>query len=206
MLGTKEHSLRNSISEKPCSREFGLFLYRGHSRKPQPEQKAPRIRRRDMKGNPKIIEVLNSLLADELTAINQYVVHAEMCENWGYEKLHNSFMKRALDEMKHAESLIKRILFLEGIPIVSVLREMKIGSDVPKQLENDRSLEEEAIKAYNEAIKLSAELGDYATRSLLEEILKDEDKHIDEIESFLDEIQQMGLPMFLSTKVKKEEK
>ncbi|MEN2998467.1 MAG: bacterioferritin [Brevinematia bacterium] len=157
-----------------------------------------------MKGNPKIIESLNSLLADELTAINQYVVHAEMCANWGYEKLHESFEKRAIDEMKHAEMLIRRILFLEGKPIVSNLREIKIGSEVPKQIENDREAEEYAIKAYNEAIKVAIEVGDFATKTMLEEILRDEDRHIDELEELLDQIHHMGLPVFLSAMIKDE--
>jgi len=154
-----------------------------------------------MKGNPKLIETLNSLLADELTAINQYMVHSEMCANWGYEKLHKLIEKRAITEMKHAERLIARILFLEGIPIVSNLREMHIGKDVPKQLENDHAAEESAIKAYNEAIKLAGDVNDFATREMLEEILKDEDQHIDEIEELQDQIAQMTLPVFLSTQI-----
>ncbi len=154
-----------------------------------------------MKGDKRLIETLNSLLADELTAINQYMVHSEMCANWGYEKLHRLIEKRAITEMRHAEKLIGRILFLEGIPIVSNLREMHIGSDIPKQLENDHSAEEGAIKAYNDAIKLAGEVGDFATREILEEILKDEDHHIDEIEELQDQISHMTLPIFLSTQV-----
>ncbi len=154
-----------------------------------------------MKGDKRLIETLNSLLADELTAINQYMVHSEMCANWGYEKLHRLIEKRAITEMKHAEKLIGRILFLEGIPIVSNLRGMHIGSDIPKQLENDHTAEEGAIKAYNEAIKLAGEVGDFATREILEEILKDEDQHIDEIEELQDQISHMTLPIFLSTQV-----
>jgi bacterioferritin len=102
-----------------------------------------------MKGNLKLIETLNSLLVDELTAINQYIVHAEMCEDWGYTKLHESFEKRAIVEMKHAEKLIGRILFLEGTPIVTELNKIHIGDNVPKQLENDHKAEEEAIAAYS---------------------------------------------------------
>ncbi|MBC7362994.1 MAG: bacterioferritin [Candidatus Aminicenantes bacterium] len=155
-----------------------------------------------MKGDPKLIETLNSLLADELTAINQYMVHSEMCDSWGYVKLHKTIEKRAIDEMKHAESLIGRILFLEGLPIVSELRKIFIGDEVPKMLEFDRKSELEAIKAYNEAIKLAGEVGDYATRELLEKILQDEDRHIDEIEELLDQIKQMSLPIFLTTQTK----
>lgn len=154
-----------------------------------------------MKGNQKLIETLNSLLADELTAINQYMVHSEMCANWGYEKLHKRIEKRAITEMKHAEKLIGRILFLEGIPIVSNLREMHIGSDIPKQLDNDHAAEEGAIKAYNEAIRLAGEVNDFATREILEHILNDEDQHIDEIEELQDQISQMTLPVFLATQV-----
>ncbi len=155
-----------------------------------------------MKGNPKLIETLNSLLADELTAINQYMVHSEMCDNWGYEKLHKRFEKRAIDEMKHAEKLIARILFLEGIPVVSNLKKITIGSDVPKQLASDHAAEEGAIKAYNDAIALAGEVGDFATREVLESILQDEDRHIDEIEMLLDQIEQMTIHHFLTIQTK----
>ena len=154
-----------------------------------------------MKGNDKLIDTLNSLLADELTAINQYMVHSEMSSNWGYNKLHDHFEKRAIDEMKHSEKLIGRILFLEGIPVVSNLRKISIGPEVPKQLANDHASEKDAIKAYNEAIKLAGDVPDFATRELLESILKDEDRHIDDIEMLLDQINQMGIQMFLSTQM-----
>ncbi len=154
-----------------------------------------------MKGDPKLIEVMNSLLADELTAINQYMVHSEMCEDWGYEKLHKTIEKRAIDEMKHAEKLIGRILFLEGIPVVSELKKIHIGADVPKMFGSDHVAEEDAIKAYNSAIKLAGECSDFATRDILEDILKDEDAHIDEIEEVQDQIDQMGLQIFLTTQV-----
>lgn len=152
-----------------------------------------------MKGNEKLIKTLNSLLADELTAINQYMVHSEMSDNWGYGKLHKLVEKRAIDEMKHAEKLIGRILFLEGIPIVSELKALHIGAEIPKQLKNDHAAELDAIKAYNAAIALAGEVGDYATRELLERILGEEDRHIDEIEALSDQISQMTLPIFLST-------
>lgn len=154
-----------------------------------------------MKGNQKLIETLNSLLADELTAINQYMVHSEMCANWGYEKLHKGFEKRAIDEMKHAEKLIGRILFLEGTPTVNVLRKISIGGDVPTQLGSDHALEMGAIKAYNDAIKLAGDVGDFATREILEHILQDEDAHIDDIEELQDQIGHMTLPIFLTTQV-----
>ncbi len=154
-----------------------------------------------MKGNPKLIETLNSLLADELTAINQYIVHAEMCEDWGYGKLHEGFEKRAIEEMKHAEKLIGRILFLGGTPIVSSLNGIHIGAEVTAQIENDRIAEEGAIKAYNDAIALAGELRDYATRDILMQILNDEDRHMDEIEELQDQISHMTLPIFLITQV-----
>ncbi len=155
-----------------------------------------------MKGAQKVIETLNSLLADELTAINQYIVHAEMCDNWGYEKLHETIQKRAVEEMKHAEKLIYRILFLEGIPIVSNLKKIHIGGDVPKMFANDHDAESDAIKAYNAAILVCGDAQDYATREILEHILNDEDKHIDDIEAVQDQIAQMGVQVFLSTQLK----
>ena len=154
-----------------------------------------------MKSNPKIIAALNSLLADELTAINQYIVHSEMCDNWGYGKLHKAIEKRAIEEMKHAEKLIGRILFLEGIPLVSKTNDLHIGADVPKMYVNDNAAELVAIKGYNTAIILCGELKDYATRDILEAILKDEDAHMDEIETVQDELTQMGVQMFLSTQL-----
>ena len=150
-----------------------------------------------MKGNQKILETLNMLLADELTAINQYMVQSEMCADWGYEKLHEAIEKRAIEEMKHAEKLIGRILFLEGIPIVSNLNKINIGATVDAQHKNDHEAEEMAIKAYNDGIKLAVEVGDNGTRDMLEEILEDEEEHIDWIESQLDQIEQMGLQVYL---------
>jgi bacterioferritin len=154
-----------------------------------------------MKGDKRLIEALNGLLADELTAINQYMVHSEMCDDWGYEKLHKHFEKRAIDEMKHAEKLIGRILFLEGLPTVSVLNKINIGSSVDKQLANDRAAEDGAIKAYNEAIALAGEVRDSATRDFLQGILNDEDAHMDGIESLQAQIEQMTLQTFLTTQV-----
>jgi bacterioferritin len=154
-----------------------------------------------VKGSAKLIETLNGLLADELTAINQYIVHSEMCANWGYEKLHNRFEKRAIMEMKHAEQLIARILFLEGQPIVSKLNNIKIGSDVAKMLEHDHAAEEIAIAGYNAAIKVAGDANDFATREIFEHILSDEDGHIDEIEELQDQVSQMTLPIFLSSQV-----
>jgi bacterioferritin len=155
-----------------------------------------------MKGNVKLIEVLNSLLADELTAVNQYMVHAEVSEQWGYARLHGHFQKRAIDEMKHAEKLIGRIIFLEGRPVVSEYRKINIGAEIPEQLQNDHNSEETAIAAYNEAVKFAGDVGDFATREVLESILQDEDRHIDGIEELQDQIKQIGLPIFLSSQIK----
>lgn len=152
-----------------------------------------------MKGNEKLVDTLNDLLADELTAINQYMLHAEMCEDWGYTKLHEQFEQRAITEMRHAEKLMSRILFLEGTPVVSNLNKMTIGSSVPEQLGNDLDLETDTVRRYNEAIVLAGEAMDYATRDMLQEILVEEDGHVDDIEELQDQIEQMSLQIFLST-------
>jgi bacterioferritin len=151
-----------------------------------------------MKGNEKILTVLNQQLADELTAINQYMVHAEMCDNWGYGKLEDVIEARSITEMKHAEKLIARILFLEGKPIVSNLNPIHIGPDVAAQFKNDWQAEREAIETYNQGIRLAAETGDNGTRDLLESILVDEEEHIDWIEAQQDQIEQMGIENYLA--------
>jgi bacterioferritin len=150
-----------------------------------------------VKGNEKIIERLNARLADELTAINQYMVHSEMCENWGYEKLHELIEKRAITEMRHAEKLIARILFLEGLPIVSELNQMNIGANVEAQHKSDWQAEHDAIQEYNADIRAAAEYGDNGTHELLKSILVQEEEHIDEIEAQLDQIAQMGIQNYL---------
>lgn len=154
-----------------------------------------------MKGNEKVIANLNDLLADELTAINQYMVHSEMCANWGYERLHGAIEKRAIQEMKHAEMHIQRIIFLEGTPIVNQLKSIIIGKDVTTQLENDLSAETEAVQAYNNGIRLAVEAGDNGTRELLETILKDEEDHLDWLEAQLDQIQQVGIQNYLTEQI-----
>jgi bacterioferritin len=150
-----------------------------------------------MKGNDKVIETLNALLADELTAVSQYMVHSEMCANWGYERLHKAIEKRAIDEMRHAEKLIGRILFLEGRPIVNSLNKMNIGAEVEAQIKSDWDAEAGAVKAYNDGIALAVQVGDNGTRELLESILKDEEVHIDWLETQLDQIKQMGIQNYL---------
>lgn len=151
-----------------------------------------------MKGNEQIIQRLNDRLAEELTAINQYFVHSEMCENWRYEHLTEEIKKRSITEMKHAEKLIERIIFLEGKPIVSKYNEIRIGSDVPAMHGNDLSLECGAVKNYNDSIRLAAELGDDGTKKLLEEILKDEEGHVDWLEAQQDQIEQTGIQLYLA--------
>lgn len=152
-----------------------------------------------MKGNEKLLTVLNGLLADELTAISQYMVHAEMCENWGYEKLHKAIEKQARDEMHHAEWLIRRLLFLEGTPVVSKLNPMKIGKSVLDIVSNDEEAELGAIRSYNGAIALAHEVADQATADLLTEILKMEEGHVDWAEVQRAQIEQMGLQNYLAT-------
>ncbi len=150
-----------------------------------------------MQGNEKIIETLNALLADELGAINQYMVHSEMCDDWGYERLHEAIEKRAMDEMRHAEKLIRRILFLDGTPIVSELSPITIGADVEAQFRNDLAAELGAVKAYNDGIRLAVEVTDNGTRELLESILTNEEEHIDWLEAQLDQVEQMGIQNYL---------
>jgi bacterioferritin len=154
-----------------------------------------------MKGNEKIIAKLNFYLADELTAISQYMVHSEMCANWNYNRLHEAVEKRAIDEMKHAEKLIARILFLEGLPVVSELNKISIGATVEAQLKNDLAAEAGAIKAYNDGIRLCLELGDNGSRELIDANLVDEEAHLDWLEAQLDQINQMGLQNYLAMQI-----
>jgi bacterioferritin len=151
-----------------------------------------------MKGNEKLLTVLNQLLADELTAISQYMVHSEMCDNWGYEKLHQAIENQAKDEMHHAEWLIQRIIFLEGMPIVSKLNPMKIGASVLEMITNDQEAELGAVRAYNAAITLAHEVSDQASVDLLIRILKMEEGHEDWAEIQRDQIEQMGLQNYLA--------
>jgi len=152
-----------------------------------------------MKGNEKLIIVLNSLLADELTAINQYMVHSEMCENWGYGKLHQAIRKQAMDEMFHAEWLIERIIFLDGAPTVSNLNPMKIGKTVLEMIKNDNVDELDAVHKYNAAIQLGREVDDQGSVDLLTKILKMEEGHVDWAEKQRSQVEQMGLENYLVT-------
>ena len=150
-----------------------------------------------MKGNQKLVTTLNQLLADELTAISQYMVHSEMCENWGYSKLHMAIRKQAMDEMKHAEWLIERIIFLDGAPTVSKLNAIKIGKTVMEMISNDNGDELDAVRAYNEAINLARGVDDQGTVDLLTKILKMEEGHVDWAEMQRTQIDQMGMENYL---------
>jgi len=154
-----------------------------------------------MKGSAKVIDRLNFVLADELTAVSQYMVHAAMCANWGYDELHDAIEKRAIDEMKHAERLIDRILFLDGTPVVNELNKMHIGAAVEAQLKSDHEAELGADKGYNDGIAIAVAEGDNGSRELFESILKDEENHLDWLEAQLDQISQMGLPAYLSEQI-----
>jgi bacterioferritin len=151
-----------------------------------------------MKGNDKILVTLNDLLAEELTAISQYMVHSEMCDNWGYTKLHKAIEKQAIDEMKHAEWLIGRILFLEGTPTMSKLNQIKIGADIPAMLANDSNGEQTAVQLYNKAITLAREVSDAGTADLFTKILLMEEGHGDWLEQQRDQITQIGIQNYLA--------
>ncbi|MDY0291976.1 MAG: bacterioferritin [Desulfuromonadaceae bacterium] len=157
-----------------------------------------------MKGNPQLIDELNNRLAEELGAINQYFVHAEMCEDWGYGTLQDEIKQRSIQEMKHAEQLIERILFLEGRPIVSNLGKITIGKQVEEMHKYDSIAEVDAIQKYNDTIKLATEVGDNGTKSMLEQILKDEEQHLDWIEEQQDQIEQMGVQRYLSKQISRK--
>lgn len=155
-----------------------------------------------MTGNEKIIEQLNAALKAELTAICQYIIHSEMCHNWGYHALGGNIKKQAIDEMRHAEGLIERILFLEGTPHLDVLPTPRIGASVKAQVENDLAAEVEAVRQYNAAAALCAGAGDNGSRSLFEKMVKDEEEHTDYLEAQLTMIEQMGIENFLAQQMR----
>lgn len=154
-----------------------------------------------MKGNEQLLTVLNSLLADEFTAINQYMVHSEICGNWGYNKLHQAIRKQAMDEMNHAEWLIERILFYDGIPVVSKINQIRIGKTVLEMVNNDNYSELNAVDAYNDAIKFSREIKDQGTLDLLTKILNMEEIHVDWAEMQLAQVVQMGMQNYLVNQI-----
>jgi len=157
-----------------------------------------------MKGDPKIIEILNDVLTAELTAINQYFVHAEMCENWGYERLSKIIRMHSIGEMKHAEELIERVLFLEGIPNVQRLGKINIGEDVPEIMKVDYALELDALPRLNAGIETCRDLGDNNSRHLLETILHDEEEHVDWLEAQMALLEQVGTQNYLAQQIKSD--
>jgi bacterioferritin len=155
-----------------------------------------------MKGNPKVIELLNQALTEELTAINQYFLHAEMCENWHYSRLGDYIKKQSIDEMKHAEELIERLLFLDATPNMTELMQINVGKNVKEQLESDLKLELAAVKMYNHSVQVSRDQGDNASRELFERLLKDEEAHVDWLEAQLHQIKEMGYERYLGQQIK----
>src|SRR5579864_2574710 len=155
-----------------------------------------------MKGNPKVIAELNAALKEELTAINQYFLHAEMCENWKYDKLGDYIKKQSIDEMKHAETLIERILFLDATPNMTELMQLSVGKNVKEQLESDLKLEIAAVAMYNRAVQVCREEGDNASRELFERLLKDEEAHVDWLEAQVHQIGEMGYERYLGQQIK----
>jgi bacterioferritin len=157
-----------------------------------------------MKGNPKVLDALNEALKEELTAINQYFLHAEMCENWHYDRLGEHIKKQSIDEMKHAEALIERILFLDGTPSMSELLHLTIGQNVQDQLKSDLKLEVDAVAMYNRSVEVAREASDNASRELFERLLKDEEGHVDWLEAQLHQIKEIGYERYLSRQVHDE--
>lgn len=157
-----------------------------------------------MKGNVKVIEQLNRALSEELTAINQYFLHAEMCENWKYDKLGDFIKKQSIDEMKHAEKLIERILFLDATPNLTGPTKLTVGANVREQLNSDLTLEVEAVRMYNEAVRIAREEGDNASRELFEKLVKDEEEHVDWLEAQLHQISEIGYERYLSQQIREE--
>ena len=153
-----------------------------------------------MRGNKKVIAALNEALREELTAINQYFLHAEMCESWGYHKLSAVIRKSSIEEMRHAETVIERLLFLDASPKMEYL-DLNIGPNVKAQLEADQKLEEKAIAMYNRCIKVSQDEGDEVTRDLFAQLLKDEETHLDWLETQLHQVREIGYEQYLTLQV-----
>jgi bacterioferritin len=156
-----------------------------------------------MHGNKNVIAALNEALKEELTAISQYFLHAEMCENWKYERLAKYIKKQSIDEMKHAEEIIERILFLDGTPGMEPLG-VKIGANVKQQLENDLALEINAVAMYNRDVHLAVEAADNGSRELFEKLLSDEEQHVDWLEAQLHQISEIGIDRYLSQQIKND--
>ncbi len=154
-----------------------------------------------MKGKPEVLAELSDRLKEELAAINQYILHAEMCENWGYLRLAKQTKQEAIGEMKHAERIVERILFLEGMPRMDQMAKITIGKNVKQQLENDLALEKGAVEDYNKSIEICRHAGDNATADFFKEILQDEEEHVDTLETELSMIEQMGLENYLAQQI-----
>jgi bacterioferritin len=157
-----------------------------------------------MQGKPKVIALLNEALKEELTAINQYFLHSEMCENWHYSKLGDYIKKQSIDEMKHAEAIIERILFLDGTPSMNELLQLSIGKNVKEQLEGDLKLEIAAVEMYNRAVEVCRAEGDNASRELFERLLKDEESHVDWLEAQAHQIKEIGYERYLTQQIREE--
>jgi bacterioferritin len=157
-----------------------------------------------MKGNPQIVELLNEVLTNELTAVNQYFLHARICENWGYERLWKKVRAESIDEMKHADEIIERVLYLEGMPNVQRLGKVNIGETVPEQLRLDLELERKALGVLNAGIESCRKAGDNGSAELLEHILEDEEEHANWLEAQLSLVEQVGLQNYLAQQVKEE--
>jgi len=158
-----------------------------------------------MKGDKKLIEALNEVLTGELTGINQYFVHAKMCENWGYQRLAEVIRKESIGEMKHADELIERILYLEGVPNMQRLGKVRVGETVAEQFKLDLALEVEAVKLVNKTIELAVSVHDNGSRELLEEILTDEEEHVNWLEAQHELIRQVGIENYLSQQIHEDE-
>ena len=158
-----------------------------------------------MKGHPKVLEILNELLTNELTSVNQYFVHAKMCENWGYERLAKKVRAESIDEMKHADTLISRILYLDGVPNLQRLGKVNVGQTVQEQLTLDLDLEKGAIKFLNDSIETVRSLGDHGTFELMVDILTSEEEHADWLEAQHELIAQVGLQNYLSQQIKSDD-
>src|ERR1700735_5290246 len=155
-----------------------------------------------MQGSPKVVAALNEALKEELTAINQYFLHGEMCENWHYSKLADHIKKESIDEMRHAEALIERILFLDGLPIMTEAMQLTIGSNVQAQLESDLKLEINAVAMYNRFVQLARDEADNASREMFERLLRDEEAHVDWLEAQIHQIRELGYERYLSQQIR----
>lgn len=157
-----------------------------------------------MQGNPAVIDVLNAVLTAELTAINQYFIHAKMCKNWGFDRIAARVKHESIDEMKHADELIERILYLEGVPNLQRLNKVNVGETVPEQLKLDLALEYEALERLNQGIRLCREVNDHGSEELLRKILVSEEEHVDWLEAQLSQVEQIGAQNYLAQQIRKE--